>query len=80
MALEGSGSAGKHGDSQVSAASHSTQPPVHRGGRGGKEEGGGERERLDSYFISPRGFNHFVGAVKAGRIVSCFKDDNLKEA
>lgn len=32
LALEGSGSVGKHGDSQVSAPSHSTQPPVHWGG------------------------------------------------
>lgn len=54
------------------------------GGGGEEEEGESgerkrERERLDSYFISPHGFNDFVGAVKAERIVSCIKDDNLKE-
>lgn len=48
------------------------------GGERGGELGENERERLDSYFISPHGFNDFVGALKAERIVSCIKDDNLK--
>lgn len=82
MALEGSGSVGKHGDSQVSAPSHSTQPPVHRGGGGGGGGGvggaAGGTERCLIYISSFSSPSNDFGVLLGLDVASCIKDNNLK--